>query len=583
MLEVLENIKKIDYKNRLKLLENENIVDTLFLLDEKQNPWDFNKVLELYDAKDLLPLLSKSRIDKIIYMYKDMAFLFLEFLKTNNQEAFEHSLKINDDLKDFLLLNGQNMVYNLNFSLDTIIDLINYSEKNSFSYNKTCLFYIMSSSLKKIEDQEKFLNSNIKDSYKIHIFKLLDVDLVTNYIRTHIVNFTNNDLYDILMYSRVELNPNLYETKEFFKEVLVGKTIYETRVNIEKLGNVIDNSYFENLMVKEEEKLLKSYNKKTKKIEYNDLLFNKNLMEKYGQTKEILLDIVIDYLLEDSSHNVYLNVVELVEFCLKNDKLFAKEKLDFYKELLSIYKSNEENIIDFFYQYKDNFKASDFYDDMNIVKNRSYSMIKKSCLEINDIKNLKNQELSNRYGVDIYDLEGEPFRMLISCRRHIPEDTTVSSRNCYTLIGNENMQVIYDDTYIFGFNDYDTKNILHVYEDDAYSNDYKSLNTTSYINRVRTPDEIIKNRYRSEIQIVNKQIKKDMYESLPPSYVVCFDIVNEKDIAAAKKLNVPIIVIDRKKYKRVEYDEDLPNYEEEYTLLSYMESSALEKREKRGI
>jgi len=571
--EILESLYKLSYQERLNLLNDKDLVDTLFLLKEKQSPWNFEKVLELYEASDLLKLLDKERIEKIKKLYSNMEFLFLEFLKDKGGSDFEESIKNNIDLKELLLLKGQNMAFKLNFSLDTLIDLINYATINNFDYHKTCLFYIMDCSLKDKDTHEKFLNSKVPDFYKIRMFNFLDKDIVTKYIKEHNIIFSSQDLYNLLIYSTIEINPNLYYNKKFFKEVIIKKTIYETRVELEHLSNMIDTTYFEELLKKEEEKLINAYLFHTKV----------NSLFDYDINQQVILDMIIDYMFQDSSHNVYLNVVELVEFCLKNQDLITKDKLTFYKELLNIYKSPENYLINFWNKYKESFKASDFYDDMSLAKNKSYEMIKSACLKISDIKDLKDQNLSNKYGVDIYELMGDEFSMLVSCRRQVPDLTTVSKRNCYTLIGSWNMQVIYDDTYIFGFNEFDIKNILHVYEDDAYSNDNKSRYTTSYVNRIRTPDEIIKNKYRSEIQIINKEIKDDCYLSLMPSYVVSFDIITQKDIDAAFKLNVPIIIINRQKYKAIEYSKDLPNYEEEYTLMPYISSSAREKRGKRGI
>ena len=50
---------------------------------------------------------------------------------------------------------------------------------------------------------------------------------------------------------------------------------------------------------------------------------------------------------------------------------------------------------------------------------------------------------------------------------------------------------------------------------------------------------------------------------------------------ASKKLNIPIVLINKEKYQMLETNNNLSNYESEYTLMSYMESSAREKRSHR--
>ncbi|MBQ8472713.1 MAG: hypothetical protein IJ501_04355 [Bacilli bacterium] len=57
----------------------------------------------------------------------------------------------------------------------------------------------------------------------------------------------------------------------------------------------------------------------------------------------------------------------------------------------------------------------------------------------------------------------------------------------------------------------------------------------------------------NEIQIVNdyKGMNDDskMYQRISPSYVVCFDEIDERSINAAKILNIPIIKINKQMYK----------------------------------
>ena len=53
------------------------------------------------------------------------------------------------------------------------------------------------------------------------------------------------------------------------------------------------------------------------------------------------------------------------------------------------------------------------YDDLKILKEYSYSTIKNSLTSFNSDSKLKNTTLSEKCGVDIYSLNGEPFYMLV--------------------------------------------------------------------------------------------------------------------------------------------------------------------------
>ena len=577
--ELLEKIKKMDYKDRVKLLDAKEMVNKLFLLDGSYDPWLFKGVASLYEAKDLLKVFTKDIIDKISLKYQYREFIFLETLKEKNAMEFEIALIHNADLMEFLLTKG--MYIRLNFSYDFLIEIINFIDKNNIVYDKSCLFSILHTSLKDKELQKKFLNEDISSKYKSKMLTVFDDSLVNNYINSNYKNISNKDLYSAIMYKSIEVNPIIYENKDFFKDCIVKNTLYETRIDLDRLANIIDISYFEKILQQEEIKLLTSYNKELDSINYQDsLLINYLNKNKKLETKKFLLEIVIDYLFQDCSHNVYLNLVELLDYSLNNN-LLSKNRLEFYKELLLIYKSDSTKIINFFNKYKDKFEYSYFYDDIRLLKNDSYLHLKDSCLKIDDITNLQNIKLSNKYNLDIYELNGEKFNMLVSCTNKIPNGYIEAPRNCYTYIGENNMQVIYKNSLIYGYLDFNIDNIMHVYEDDAYSLDLEK-NTTSYVNRIRNKDELLNTNYRSEIQIKNAKINNNLYKQLLPAYIICFNEINEKSIEAARELEIPIIIINKEKYQTSEEKNNLINYEEEYTLLPYMTSSALEKYANRG-
>ena len=52
----------------------------------------------------------------------------------------------------------------------------------------------------------------------------------------------------------------------------------------------------------------------------------------------------------------------------------------------------------------------------------------------------------------------------------------------------------------------------------------------------------------SEIQLANRKSKTNerKYETIKPSYMVCFDVINEDVVEEAKRLRIPIILINKK-------------------------------------
>ena len=570
--ELLNKIKKLSYLDRLELLKDEKVINTLFLLNEKTTPNDFQKIFEFYKLEDILNIFNINIIKKISNTYKDQEYIFLNILKNIDQNIFEKYLNNNDYLKEFILLKGEDLYKNLNFSYDTLLNLINYCNLHNIDYNKTCLNDITYFSLKSKSLQEKFFNEPIDNIYKIKMFMLFDKDLVTKYIKENIVYLSLKDIDRIIRYTDIDLHPSLYENKDFFKEILLKNSIYETRLEINNLSNKINVDYFDKKLDEIENKILSLYNKNNMLIEYQkdssltsfflEKVFNTNNIDQ-KRTKKLIFQIIIDKFFQDSLRNVCLNISEILEFN-KNKLVISKDKLIFYKEIIELFSKDANYLIDFYNKYKDSTLVSSFYDDLSLSKESSYQLMKDSCLKIESIKNLKDKELSSKYNLDIYKLNDMPFNMLVSCRSTIPIGEGRSPRNCYSLISNYNLNVFNEKGIIYGFNDFQINNIMHVYEGDSFSEN-NSFKSTNLINRIRIPDEILSSNMMNEIQIKNPKIGENKYTRLLPNYIICFNELNEKSKNAATILNIPIIIINKDKNKTNNKLQALSNYNEEYT------------------
>jgi hypothetical protein len=107
--------------------------------------------------------------------------------------------------------------------------------------------------------------------------------------------------------------------------------------------------------------------------------------------------------------------------------------------------------------------------------------------------------------------------------------------------------VIPNYDYYYGYYHIDKNKIMHVFENDSYSVDLDAKNTKA-INRIMTKEEITNVQGYSEIQIANEKIDKTYY-ALKPDYLVVFNLISEKEIKEAKRLNIPIIKIESEKYQ----------------------------------
>lgn len=92
----------------------------------------------------------------------------------------------------------------------------------------------------------------------------------------------------------------------------------------------------------------------------------------------------------------------------------------FNLKIATIFEMEKEEIINLYFEYKDQNVQEFFYDDIRNLKNLSYQKIMKTVSN-NKIRNLKNQELSVKYQTDVYELNGESFTFLVSCLSNIQE------------------------------------------------------------------------------------------------------------------------------------------------------------------
>lgn len=398
--------------------------------------------------------------------------------------------------------------------------------------------------------------------YKIDIYKLLQYNLIIPdnvlndnnfpyYLIRTIINKTES-LIDIRSYLYKFQNTNL----KFYKKLLVEyKKYIQTILNSYDSNTQIFNFYFNN----------SSFDNYLLPKQLQDKLKNADELQKIKILKEEtslkLSEIIVDSIFEDNIYNVKLNLNEIIRYTNDiNVNLISAEHLKFYKTILSIDSLSNEDKINLYNNFKDKNLSSMLYDDLKILKEYSYTSIKNSLTSFNPNSELKNIDLSKKYGVDIYNLNGEPFYMLVKSMNPISnndnnnyintkENSTKIERGCYSLIGSDNIDV-FNRKFVYGFNNFNIQNIISVFETDCFSQENAEpiLNPnygTTAVNRLMTPSQIVngldlnkQTRY-SEIQILGK---------LKPDFIVVFDSINEAAISESKNLNIPIVVINTLAY-----------------------------------
>lgn len=242
---------------------------------------------------------------------------------------------------------------------------------------------------------------------------------------------------------------------------------------------------------------------------------------------------------------------------------------------------------------------------------------------------IKNQEILNTAthkeiitddgkSISVYELTGQPFAMLV----HAIEDNTASTNNSYVkeLINNPekwdkidggnnhlSTSLIFDKhiktygtpdrngTIMFGFNDipYDSIKFTEVGDaglnrnatvddDDEYNMRHHIYHPT--VNTITTVDDLMKKTlennegktYMSKqwTEIGLTRTDQNTGLKIKPNYIVCMDRISDDSLRAAKQLNLPIYLIDRKYYVeeiRKLYEEDINNIREKMRKSYYGE------------
>ena len=415
----------------------------------------------------------------------------------------------------------------------------------------------------------------------------------------------------------VEDNPNVIYAEEFFDK-MKGTSLLDFRRNINLVQEIKPTLFLESKVLDYYDELLNCYNKETKLFNSYDILMERLIKRDYDglgdsdlinefiskdilvqmqdfyfhhdgekesyqylfkNTSRIISEIVIDGLFGDTLYNVFLNIKEMIRFHeLLNDKekILRQEDVLFYQNILSIdHWSNEEKIKKYA-ELKGKDIGKKFYFDLRKTKDLSYQKILEKLFDPKDKE--KDLEKSSQYGVPVYTLEGEDFYIFLRCQNE-HHSTSKIRRNCYTLISNKHYETFKNKGFIYGYKNFDLDHVLHIFEKDAYSSsggdDYQEKN----VNRIMTPYQISDSPFYSENQLVNQKDENgDCYIRNMPDYLVVFDQINDNEITEAKRLGIPIVLIDTKYYiQEIKKPYELGFSEYESTYDDYTYGSDLEE------
>lgn len=529
---VIENIKnkRVNY-----YYLNNNLANLLY-----------NKI----EKKDKINLIGCVSGDAQLYIIKNN-----EIAKEN----FWESLSLLNGKAAQLLINKTN--YKLSFSNLSTADLYSYSKKElSFPH------YMF--------EEKKFI-SNISDNYDI------------NYTRFIINNFSKyNDLSSIEKSKKERLNDNIntlnnellpkYEKLYMILDYLIKNNKLEYDTIKESIYSIFENEsniFLQNLNA-DVISCLSSDNK-------NELLdFLKN------ESNVTLGNLIIDYHFKELPLNVKKDINELVSFEKSGGSTLSKEDLTLYEQILNIDNLSYNEKINLHQKLSQINMVEKFYDDIRNAKNKMYENINNVILKKDNIGNFKNNELSNKYGVNIYTLDGTPFYALVksvgTLKGEILNEVKLHSRKdggSFSIDSGYKLNTFNKPNYTYNlaYDGFSSEQVVHAFTEDSYSNyDRNSEDTTPKINKIMMPYEFVtESPYYNELVIsqVNEKKTTEMDDKIPmlkPFAIYCYDEICANDIESAKRLGLDIILINTKKYNVNIQKKDENWYkdfkEEEYVL-----------------
>ena len=277
-----------------------------------------------------------------------------------------------------------------------------------------------------------------------------------------------------------------------------------------------------------------------------------------------LTEYIVYYFFQDSYYNFMTNLFQMVSYLGRvNKKLVERSHIDLYNEFRGLNNVSFKEKIEFFKKHMDKDYTSMFYDDMRKTKDDSYQELVNSSIKLNHDSKIYYKDISQKFGIDVYYLNGEEFYTFIKCFSINRDDLSDNYDHLFTngdqlgysfsYISDKNIGTVgYDPKKVtLMYDDIDYNKIMYVHHSDLHTGKLVEQNRylTNKENEITTPNSLIAHtRSYNEIYIVDKP---------KPKALVCYDTITSDDIAFAKKYKLSILLMNREKYKHYEtYDED---------------------------
>lgn len=322
-------------------------------------------------------------------------------------------------------------------------------------------------------------------------------------------------------------------------------------------------------------------------------------------TKE-LYEMLIDRYYKDVPYNFLINLqsvlhffnsIDITKLKMTEDELYQlKNRLRRYQQVLNFYDMTRKEQINFYLEFdrkKD--YALEFSEDFSLAKTTSYEMLNEVVFNPDKDTQLINKELSEKCGVTIFELSGEPFytfeHVTAVERKSVLRNPNVWQKRLdefkiapldyqmktmgasISFTSDKKMESFrpVKDYVTFGFKRLLPNRIAHVYHTDSHSLYYRHGIGMNKITEILTPEQLDEQTIGYN-EILYQEINLNVldpniaehYEELVPDYIKCYDEITPFDIFLAQNMGIDILLVHTKYYHYEKKDYNHYNHENEY-------------------
>lgn len=271
-------------------------------------------------------------------------------------------------------------------------------------------------------------------------------------------------------------------------------------------------------------------------------------------------DYIIDYHFEENYYNVMYDLRELLEFYYAGNIDIPEDRLYLYQKIVNIDMLSSQEKIELHNELKQYNMMEFFYDDMTFARKKVREALKDYAMVKDELVKFKDEELSNEYGVDVYNINDNPFFAIVKSGIRFEDSLPVG--HSYSLVGNGCISVFgslkNSNTYVYDASDLNPEQIVHIFPEDSYTL-YQPFSftekATDRVEQLMMPYELLYNKrtYNEVLILEQGSMQTDIDSRIPKLKRIalyCVDQITAKDVETAKIHNIGIMLINSKKYNK---------------------------------